>query len=206
MSELKVSHSVDTKKVASDLASRLGKKKVFEVNEADEAVYALYDASGSMIGLKWQELLKAATVLNEHAGRVQITTIAFNNYLYLEEEIENIHPECSTHTMSAATYAINQAMNRVEGKRRIILVTDGHPSDCSNTGLADYVRDKGVIIDTVGIGEDCDKIGLEAISNATGGKFYHCKDGEWQNLSTILLELSPEMRYIGCKQDGTIIL
>lgn len=180
--------------------SKLLKQKVITIKQAADLCWILNDHSGSMAGKKWDELVKANLILGQHSRGTDLVTCTFSDSLTIGVCLDEITSIGGGTRMGAALLETYRQMREKQYKtRRIILVSDGEPTDLSTSQIITDAKTKGegIIIDTVGIGYDCDKEFLEELAKATGGLFYFCPDGDYSKLSQVLLELSPEVRQIG---------
>ena len=196
MSDLTKQSDVSVSQTESSLSILL-KQKVITIKQAASVCYVLNDKSGSMRGMKWDELIKANIILGQHSVGTDLVTCIFASDFKADICLEDESVGGGTNM----TGALKELYKIIKGKQykstRVILVSDGRP-DSVPSSVIDVVKMlyEGIIIDTVGIGEDCDKELLKNIAKLTGGTFEFCQDGKFEGLSQILLELSPEMRQI----------
>lgn len=129
----------------------------------------LLDTSGSMsLGLKIEYAKKALTTHIKPGDGV----IAFDSDIHYipGNKVDDI----LTGDLTAMLPALKEAMKFKCS--HIILITDGQPNVEGDTfDVTDYVLHgiRGVRIDTIGIGNDCEKEFLESLSKATNGTSYH---------------------------------
>lgn len=169
--------------------------KVEKKSRGPEQLFLLADASGSMYGKKWDALLDAIEVLKQHLATSVMKKGFFSNSLIViesEEEQREMKPSGGTSMM----LALQGVVVEFPETTRIILITDGQPSDASTLEIINFVSAAGITIDTVDIGYDCDTYFLKEVARVTDGKYYSCDLGNLAGLCQILLELSPERRFI----------
>lgn len=187
---------VSVSQTESSLSSLL-KQKVITIKQAASVCYVLNDKSGSMGGRKWDELIKANIILGQHSVGTDLVTCIFASDFKADICLEDESVDGGTDMKGAFQQLFEIAHAKCYKSKRIILVTDGQP-DSGPQPVLDLIKASydSIVIDTVGIGEDCDKTFLKQIAAITGGEFHFCQDGKFEGLSQILLELSPEMRQI----------
>jgi Mg-chelatase subunit ChlD len=130
----------------------------------------LLDISDSMIGMKLEEA-KRALIKNASPNDLIIIFGTLVRVISFEL-IKNV----TTNGETALLPAIQKAVTF--NVPHMILITDGGANYGGNAfDCLDYVQTlKGVKIDTIGIGRDCDFALLEGISKATGGGNYNVND------------------------------
>lgn len=103
----------------------------------------------------------------------------------LKKSLDRIRGEAEvfngTHSQTALETCMNEFTSDAKGKYRniIVMLTDGE-SDESNpksiAQLADIAKEKNIIVLTVGLGRDIDRMWLQQFAYSTGGKYYSASD------------------------------
>ena len=146
------------------------------MNEPKATLHArmfLLDTSGSMDGFK---ILYAKKALESHI-KPDDGILAFDSEVHyvLQKDIGGILTGDLTAMLPAIKEAISYKCNH------IILITDGMPNVGGETSdVTDFVlhQIRGIKIDTIGIGDDCEEEFLASISKCTNGTTFHIDDPE----------------------------
>ncbi len=165
-------------------------------------VVLILDKSGSMRGDKIVDAREAAKSFLDYTFDVdKVALVSFSNDPkinfdlqftnsanedLLEVEIDDLIASGSTNIYDAIVTA-NEILTdspRAGVPLVEILLTDGahnYPSFLSDSdfeSLADQSKNEGIIIYTIGLGEDVNEKRLELIANTTGGKYYFAPSSE----------------------------
>jgi len=176
----------------SSMADQL-KEDLHKTYVEPEHLLILLDGSGSMEGSKWEQLVKATVAINAEAGNSEMIYKVYNNEIkdFCVEDLHTFLPCNGTAMLRALKSCLSLEVGR------IILVTDGKQTDCQDQDLLAFAESLNhIIIDTVGIGEGCNKELLTLISELTGGKFIYCDEKYVFELEGKMIELSPERRML----------
>ena len=133
----------------------------------------LLDTSDSMRGFKLQYAKQA---LNYHIKSGDGILTFDNNVHYVTKDLIG---RIDTNGLTAMLPAIKEAVTYKCS--HVILITDGQPNVEGETDdVTDFVRHsiRGIKIDTIGIGDDCELEFLASISKSTGGTNYFIDDPE----------------------------
>ncbi|KON27399.1 hypothetical protein AC481_05090 [miscellaneous Crenarchaeota group archaeon SMTZ-80] len=165
-------------------------------------VVLILDKSGSMRGDKIIDAKEAAKSFLDYTFDVdKVSLVTFSNdpkinfdlqFMnsanedLLKVEIDAIIASGSTNIYDSIVTANEILTDSPRGGVPLveILLTDGahnYPSFLSDSdfeSLAAQTRDKGIIIYTIGLGEDVNEKRLELIANTTGGKYYFAPNSE----------------------------
>jgi len=198
------------KKSTQDILTQVA--KVPPVKKLDNVLVIMRDGSGSMRDKMDTNKTKAqiaceviATELAPHMAGWEYGLLDFESQVCWRippgssiQLLTTLQPMCEGGTsMLKALRTVWQYLGINANKARIILLTDGFPTDSSTEGILDASRDhKSIPIDTVGIGGMAggayDEKFLIALSELTGGIF--SKGHSVNELAKVMLELAPENR------------
>ncbi len=154
------------------------------------------DCSGSMAGEKFDNALKAsAAIIRSLTSRDWISIIAFekkvetiyigqlNDVSRLEEAINNINLGSETDLYGGLETAYDKLLKNYSPQtiNHIVLLTDGQPTrgkkkEKDFLRLCDEIRQRGVTVNALGIGDDYNEKLLTNISRQSGGLWYHVSD------------------------------
>ena len=211
--------------ILSELKEDINKAKVSkERNDIVEAVFfVLLDVSGSMgecipkdefelsVGspsaVKIEVLKTAMNEVIKHKGDTTISLIRFSDNFeemcpptsdgkYINKLISNLYADGGTGMGEALRYAMRMAREFGGYRKRILLVSDGEPTDMYEEQILDMVRkeSRGVIIDTIAIafgrGEDF----MRQLSEITGGVFVNLYTKE--KVVEVVKLMAPENRML----------
>lgn len=155
----------------------IARERVASLNEAPKrsthSRMFLLDGSGSMQGFK---MMYAKEALKKHMKPGDGILVFDDTVHYIPEKfIDNITPGNLTAMLPALKEALTYKCIH------IILISDGQPNKGGDTfEVTDFVRHsiRGVKIDTIGIGDDCEQEFLASISDFTNGTTVHIDDPE----------------------------
>lgn len=142
----------------------------------------LLDTSGSMSGAKIADARAALRAVLESMAvrRMEVALVTFGSAVRydprptserhrLEEQIEAVAADGMTPMLEALTLTRDEILPNCRGARVVALATDGHPSDGSEEeilALAAVLKQEGVRIVVVGIGDDVNRSFLERLASA----------------------------------------
>lgn len=157
------------------------------------------DRSGSMQGAKLEKAKQAACVVLDHlAGDDRFSLVTYDNQVdvvipsrvvsdadALKRRIDRIESGGSTalHAgVEAGASEVREFLKR-ENVNRVILLSDGlanvgpkRPSDLADLGRK--LRDEGIQVTTVGLGDDYNEDLMVALAEASAANYYYVKDAE----------------------------
>lgn len=140
------------------------------------------DKSGSMEGAAIANAKQAATEAVEHITSEKMMIVSYDNEAYLEQSLtsrsgtlKNSIAAISDGGGTNISAGLNLALDNLEaekGSRAVILMSDGQDggSEEDMQAATDRAAKLGISVYTVGFGE-CDDAYMQAIAEATGGKF-----------------------------------
>ena len=165
----------------------LAKQKEARLSSAIRfSIALLLDASGSMGGKKSIDaqdalisFLKNIDLKENEVGLVIFggtirTSQLTNSSSFLERNIRSIDTGGSTPLLGAIQKGYKDVLKRANGKRVIVVATDGEPTDASKKEILDYtasIKKAGTRITTIGIGEDVDEGFLKELASSSGNYF-----------------------------------
>jgi len=157
------------------------------------------DSSGSMDGEKMEQAKAAASgLIKQLKPTDQISIVSFSDTVKVElptspvadsraaeAAIKAISVRGLTAMYAGLEFAFNEARqtSRQPGTvNRVLLLTDGMPTVGKTTqvdfkGLAQAMRDSGITITSIGIGNDYNESLLTQIAQSGAGLWHHIKDG-----------------------------
>lgn len=154
-----------------------------------ESLLLMLDGSGSMRGHAWRELHGAVRALVEasspQTSRVGLAIYSDDADVYcgFSSALDAVLDALPMQPPGGLT-AMRQGLSMGLGLawptevRRIVLLSDGEPTDGNPVPVAKKLAKLGVVIDTVGCGraglQGEGKLTLEAIAAVTGGRFVPC--------------------------------
>jgi Mg-chelatase subunit ChlD len=175
-------------------------------------VVLLVDRSGSMAGEKFENASQAALKLTEalspndrigiisfasHA-RVELPLSLALDERVIQEAIRRISVLGGTNIYEALKLAYEQLQQgaRPETLSRVVLLTDGRPTSGKRDvrdfeQLSALLREQGISVTTLGVGEDYNHELLTRIATVGGGLWYHIEDP--RTLPAVLREQAAEM-------------
>lgn len=177
-----------------------------------EALVLLLDASWSMDGLagegSYESALeaskRAAKALTDASQASHIGVIAFSSNVDLLTRVANksiamtVIDRISSNgrtSMKAGLLAAYEELDTAKAAyqvKRVILLTDGSPTDCMIDELFVIAKrakeGKGYILDTIGFGAGADVAGLKLLAEAGGGVYSEASNAEQLVKSFIMLE------------------
>jgi Ca-activated chloride channel family protein len=157
------------------------------------------DHSGSMEGAKLEKARQAACIAIDRLKPSDIfSLVQFDDQVdvlipaqpvedreRLKEVVDEIRPGGSTALYDGVEEGARQLHKYFDEKNvnRVILVSDGianvgpsSPADLA--GMGRELREKGVSVTTVGLGEDYNEDTMTAIAEASGANYYYVRDAE----------------------------
>jgi uncharacterized protein YegL len=169
--------------------------------EQVDAVYLLFDASGSMgqnrkletakeIGLSFLDALPDTmpVAVGSYTGTCPATLHEdfTTDHDAVREAIEGLSPGADTPLYAALDSAVEHVRaalreGRVRGKVKLVLLSDGQNNTCGGSAKAASENVQAAYyelsVDTVGFGSDADTTSLKQIA-ACAGSFYEAQDGD----------------------------
>lgn len=171
------------------------KGKALEAERAPLAVALVLDTSGSMGGDPIAHVLKASEIVGELLGerdRLAVVTFADNAQVRcgltpmdnagrdrLRHALRDVTADGSTNMHGGIGAAAALLLTAPAGLRRVMVVlSDGQPNVglSSPTELADYVKNLGVAVSSLGFGLHHDENVLDAIAVAGSGRYAYIAD------------------------------
>ncbi len=144
------------------------------------------DRSGSMSGPK-MELAKAAAIATAQAlarddligvvafdseARLAVRLQRAGNSYRIESDIAKLSPSGGTHIYPAIDLAYQQLVTAHAKVKHVIVMTDGQAPRAGIDALVRQMRNSGITVSSVGVGNDVDRNLLEAIADRGGGRSY----------------------------------
>jgi Mg-chelatase subunit ChlD len=158
--------------------------RITDDRPVEHSVVLATDGSGSMAGQKIEDAKKAtvsfardicsennelALVLFGPGWRgVQIILKFCRNVQEIERAVAGFRVENGTPFLQAMQVAYDDLLKNAKGKPVLVLITDGLPTDASCEEILKYgqhLKEKGVRIITVAIGEDADREFLRKLAS-----------------------------------------
>jgi len=131
------------------------------------------------------DLSKTRVAIVEFRTDVKLLIEFCRNVNALKNAIDLMKPEGNTSFWNALEVSLQLLESQIEKIKRIIVVSDGHPTDSGP--IAPY-ENRNVIIDTVSVGGDSDEELLRSLSGDTGGVFVQARDVRKLSEKMLLLE------------------
>jgi len=119
------------------------------------------------------------------------------------KDVANLSCGGGTPMYSALEKAFNTLDQTARGLGRVVLLSDGNPTDAGKDVILSYVKrissETGFVLDTVGIGDpntgySYDQTFMEMLAENGGGEFYQCDEAD--ALAARLLEMESERRVL----------
>lgn len=175
------------------------KSFVQKAQRSSKSIYILCDCSDSMSGTRIQQL---RDVVKQLIGRPGLSFIRFSNKVERVENPAQVTTFGGTRMWSALDFAYTERADR------ILLMTDGEPTDKDKQQILDIVQASHptIPIDTIGIhgGRSAswgyDPEFLRKLSEITGGTFREVEDARIDEL----LQTTEEILQIEHKKSGTL--
>jgi Mg-chelatase subunit ChlD len=156
------------------------------------AIALVIDKSGSMNGLKMQLALEAASATVEFlAERDSVGVIAFDDQATgvvsltkvedkkaIIDKIRSIQAIGGTNMYPGLRMAYEWLAASDAQLRHIIVLSDGQSEAGDFRGIAQAVKQSGMTLSSVAIGDDADLQTMRYIAEAGGGRFYATEDAE----------------------------
>lgn len=161
-------------------------------------IYLVLDVSGSMGGQKIDDAKRSASefvaIINPDVNsNFAIGLVAFDSDVYTMVSLTHDSSELlsginslvsgSNTAMSDALKTASELLAR-EGRpgvrRVILLMTDGQTNDDDYSNpddAAEFAKNNGILVYTVGFGQDADTALLQSIAQETGGEYYFASTG-----------------------------
>jgi Mg-chelatase subunit ChlD len=150
------------------------------------ALALVIDKSGSMAGVKMQLTQEAASATVEFlSDRDSVGVIAFDNQTYpvvnitkvedkrsIIRQIESIQAAGGTTMYPGLRMALQSLQSSDAQIKHIIVLSDGRSEDGDYRGIARSIRDAGVTLTAVAVGDDADLPMMTMLAEIGGGRFY----------------------------------
>ncbi|MGI8372633.1 cell wall-binding repeat-containing protein [Priestia megaterium] len=120
-----------------------------------------------------------------------------NNKEEIKDAIDQIDSSGGTDLAEGMEASINELEDDNSKVKYIILLTDGQGYYDKN--LTKKAKDLGIVVFTIGLGDDVDETLLKEIAEQTGGKYYHAQSSD--DLDTIFDQTSEETVDLGNDKD-----
>lgn len=154
----------------------------------DEDIHVLCDCSGSMSGVRIHQLKSCVEMFM--LNRPDLNFIGFADRVFQVEASSQITCQGGTSIWAALSHSYSKMV------KRIILLTDGQPTDKYEKEILSLVQESytNIPIDTVGIGGSKGAFGfnrefLIRLSEITGGKFCEIADVDLDQLLPMMEQL-----------------
>jgi len=149
-----------------------------------ESLLLLLDGSSSMQGTPWEQVDKAVRVLARASDsalcRLGVAIFSesadvFSSFKSDFRAVAAVIPQYPPGGMTAMRGGLELAckLSWPSPRRRVVLLSDGMPTDGDPSSAARALSEAGIVVDTVGCG-DADRRVLANIAEICGGRFVMC--------------------------------
>lgn len=137
------------------------------------------DAANSFVDFNGWQLPPDQMGLSSFSGSATLDQTLTTNKVAVQTDINALVASGGTNIASgidSATAELNSARHNPLALKFQVVLSDGQSGSGDSAAAAQTAKNSGIIIFTIGFGEDADGAELTTIANITGGEYHHASD------------------------------